>query len=66
MIFWEYVDKGVSGCSLVVLVLRVKIGLFWCCYVTLPQLLFAAVLLATFQLLPAFIKYLVTTLDKLS
>jgi len=36
-IFVKFVDKGLYGCRLVVVVLRVKIGLFLCCHVTLSK-----------------------------
>jgi len=45
--FQKWGDKGLYSCTLVVAVLRVKIGSFWCCYVTSQQLLILAVLLAT-------------------
>jgi len=56
-IFLKLVDKRVSGCSQVVVVLRVKIGPFSCCYVTPPPLLFAVVLLATLRLFRALAQF---------
>jgi len=52
-VFWKKVDIGLSSCILVVAVLRVKIGPFGGCNVTLSQLQFSAVLLATLRLFPA-------------
>jgi hypothetical protein len=50
----KWADKGLYSCSRVVSILRVKMGLFWGCHVTLPQLLFAVVLFATLWLFPAY------------